>query len=795
MTVLKPRSFQAKLLLFMTAGLVLLQAATLIAIHVAGRRSLQQTVSEELKTAFRVFERSLESRGRQVSDTARILAADYAFREVVATGDTPTIRSALANHGARVDADHVFLISLDGRVDATTRSGRYARQGFPIPMLLDRARSEDGAFGVVSFEGRPFEFVVVPVLAPQPIAYIALGYSLDGAALEEVSSLTATELSIWDTAEGSEPVLVSTLDKDKLGALRDHLHALEPANPSVADTIRLGSESYGTLLAPLETSDGTRIYLLLKRSMEDAWKPFRLLELQIFALSSLAWLGALAAALFLAGSVSRPLKRLAEVAQNIEHGNYSALVDIDQPDEIGQLASALDDMRVGIAAREAKILYQATYDSLTDLPNRALFLDRFAHAISQAKRTDTQVGMLMMDLDRFMEVNDTLGHELGDELLRQVARRLRRTMRESDTVARLGGDEFAVLVESTDMSGCVDVSNRIRTALEAFFSLDGVSVAVNGSIGVSIYPLHGKDAPALMKCADVAMYDAKKNQLQTAVYEPERDDHSVRRLAILADLSNAVDRDELELHYQPKVDIDSRRAVHVEALIRWRHPKLGMIPPDEFIPQAERSGKIRMITDWVLNRAIHDCADWNGAGLDLTVALNLSALDLHDTKLSSVVRSRLDEAGLPPEKLVLEVTESAVMRDEGRAADVLGKLQALGVVIAIDDFGTGYSSLSQLRRLPVGELKIDRSFVTNLGEESSDDVVIVRSTIELGHNLGLKVVAEGVESAEGWETLRRLGCDMAQGYFISRPLPAEQLTAWMLESSWGVEGSRSGRIA
>jgi len=778
----------------MAIGLVLLQAATWVAVRVAARHSLAQTVEDELLVASRLFDQVLETRGQKLSDSARVLTADFGFREVVATHDARTIRSVLANHGRRIDAERAFLISLAGVVEVDTLGGRYTGQPFPIPELTDPDAPERGGFGVVSFAGTPYQFVVVPVMAPEPVALVGLGFPIDRDLLDEVSQLSGAELSLFRPRDVSGAVLISTLERESAGEVRRYFESLGDTSGTTFETLEIRSQRYGSLARQVPTADGSEVHLLLKRSLDAAWHPFRTLELQIFLLSSIALLGALAAAKFLAHGVSQPLERLAAAAQKIEHGDYSPGLQVFDKDELGQVSSAFDKMRVGIASREAKVIYQATHDGLTKLPNRTLFLDRLEQALRRAKRAGSTVGIIIMDLDGFKEINDTLGHERGDDLLREVAERLSHAFRDSDSVARLGGDEFAVILENCDVAGCIEATHRIKGSLEAFVTLESVSVAINGSIGIAVYPEHAQDAGTLMKRADVAMYDAKKNQTEVATYEPDRDEHSVRRLAILSALGQAIENDELELHYQPKVDIRTARAVHVEALVRWRHSELGVIFPDEFIPQAERSGKIRLLTDWVIAKAVDDCARWNNEGLDLTVAVNVSALDLRDHRLVDDIRSRLSTSGLEASKLVIEVTESAVMKDAGRAASVLEELHEQGVVIAIDDFGTGYSSLSQLRRLPVGELKIDRSFVSKL-KESADDTVIVRSTIELGHGLGLKVVAEGVEEQADWNTLQTLGCDMAQGYFISRPLPAADLVEWMRTASWGRGREPSGRIA
>jgi diguanylate cyclase (GGDEF)-like protein len=774
------RSFQARLLTLIVCALVLVEAATLIAVHIAGQRNLRQSLADELRVGGRVLDRILAARGRQFTDAARVGAADFAFREAIASGDRPTITSALTNLGARVDSDAVFLISLDGTVDADTLGGRFVGGPFHVPSLVGSPVAESSA--IVTLDDRPYQLVVAPVLAPQPIAWVCIGFPIDGPVLEDVRRLTALELSLWAGSAAGTPFLVSTLPAAEQRALREQI-ADKKATP---ETLQLGSDTYQTMLQPVETGDGSSINVLLQRSLEEARGPLRRLELQIFVLSGAALLLAIVAAIFFARGVTSPLRRLAEAAQRIGSGDYSTPVTIAQEDEMGQLAVAFNRMGTEISAREEQIRYQGGHDSLTSLPNRTMFLDHLAVSIANAKRRGTLVGMVMMDLDRFKEINDTLGHSLGDDLLVEIGRRLRQTIRESDIVARLGGDEFAVMFESAAAPSAVEVAQRIGRALETPFALGGVSIDVEASMGIALYPLHAEDAGTLMKHADIAMYQAKGSHGTYALYEPGRDEHSLRRLTILSELRQAAAGDALELHFQPKIDMATERAIHAEALVRWRHPVYGVMPPDEFIPLAEQSGNIGIITKWVLKRAIAECAGWNSAGFDLGVAVNLSALDLYDADLPTFLSGLLHDHGLDPSKLVLEITESAIMKDAAYALKTLRDVKTRGITLAIDDFGTGYSSLAHLKRLPLDELKIDKAFVMNLSEEATDDGVIVRSTIDLGHNMGLKVVAEGVESAEGYAVLKRFGCDMAQGYFISRPLPSAQLVSWMRESKWGL---------
>ena len=785
---MRRRSFQARLLSLMVCALVLFEAATLIAVHVAGQRNLRQGLADELRVGGRVLSRILAARGRQLTDAARVGAADFAFREAIASGDGPTITSALTNLGARVDGHSVFLISLDGTVNADTVGGPFVGRPFPVLSLVTNPSSPAETSAIVTLDHRPFQLVVVPVLAPQPIAFVCIGFPIDEAVLADVRRLTALEFSLWAADRSAEPVLVSTLSRGKQITLLEQIRKNKTATP---ETLELGSDTYQTMLQPIDTGDGSSINVLLQRSLEEARRPLQRLELQIFVLSSAALLLAIVAAIFFARGVTRPLSRLAEAARRLGSGDYSTPVAVARDDEMSQLAAAFNRMGTEISAREEQIRYQGGHDSLTGLPNRRLFLEHLALSIARAKRRGTLIGMVMMDLDRFKEINDTLGHSLGDDLLVEIGRRLRQTIRESDTVARLGGDEFAVMFESAAAPSAVEVAQRIGRALETPFALGGVSIDVEASMGIALYPLHAEDAGTLMKHADIAMYQAKRSHSTYALYEPGRDEHSLRRLSILSELRQAVASGALELHFQPKIAVDTERAIHAEALVRWRHPVYGMMPPDEFIPLAEQSGNIGIITKWVLKRAIADCAEWNRTGFDLGVAVNLSALDLYDADLPTFLSGLLHDEGLDPSKLVLEITESAIMKDAAYALKTLRDVKTRGITLAIDDFGTGYSSLAHLKRLPLDELKIDKAFVMNLSEEATDDGVIVRSTIDLGHNMGLKVVAEGVESAEGYAILKRFGCDMAQGYFISRPLPSPQLLAWMKESRWGLPEASS----
>jgi diguanylate cyclase (GGDEF)-like protein len=487
----------------------------------------------------------------------------------------------------------------------------------------------------------------------------------------------------------------------------------------------------------------------------------------------------------MARGITRPLQQLAEIARRIAAGDYSAPTPPPGAGEIGDLTLAFHSMQDGLAARESKIMDLAYRDTLTGLPNRALFSDRLQQALRMAPRLNTSVSVLLMDVDHFKYVNDTLGHQIGDLLLREVADRLTDIVRrESDTVARLGGDEFVVLLPSDDVEGARRVARNVQNALEAPMTLDGHVVDCRVSIGLASYPDHGDSATTLLRRADVAMYTAKRLGNGFAVYDDRDDQDSRARLSLMGELRRAVEHDELVLHYQPKVHLADPRELAVEALVRWMHPARGLVAPSEFIPFAEQTGFIRAITQWVLARAVRQCAQWRRDGLRMNVSINISARDLLTPDLTERFAQLLAEQECSAAWIGLEITESAILDDPGQALRNLERLHALGCRISIDDYGTGYSSLAYLKRLPVNELKIDRSFVMGMVNDSSD-AVIVRSTIDLAHNMGLSVVAEGVEDEATLRRLRELGCDMVQGYHLSRPLPPEELARWLRERAFG----------
>ena len=518
----------------------------------------------------------------------------------------------------------------------------------------------------------------------------------------------------------------------------------------------------------------------------------------------------------------RPILQLVQGAHRIATGLFDEEVKVYSRDELGRLAISFNQMmhqirhtseekdsmlsqiqelnqsleqRVEQRTRELEVVNQkleklALHDSLTNLPNRFCIQDNLNRGIADAKLTGSNFTVIMMDLDRFKEINDTLGHDCGDQLLVEVGRRLQSVLRPTDLIGRLGGDEFAILLPDTDEVGAGIVANKMMNAIEPAFKLSDMAFSIGASLGIATYPKHGNTTSVLLKSADVAMYQAKNNKLGYCIYNRISDVNTPDRLSLMTELRDAIRNDGLMLFYQPKLDLRTREIVGVEALLRWQHRERGFIPPAEFIPMAEQSGLIRQLTYWVISTALMQLEAWHRAKLPVSISINLSMHNLQDTDFPSQLAQLLDQTNVDNRFIQFEITESVIMSNPGHVMGVLAALGRMDVSFAIDDFGTGYSSLSTLKRLTVQDIKIDKSFVMDMATDT-DDEAIVHSIIDMAHTLGLSVTAEGVESETTVEQLVKLGCDMIQGYHISRPLPPERVTHLLRNPQFSLPENKS----
>jgi diguanylate cyclase (GGDEF)-like protein len=767
------------MILFLVALLGAVQVSEFILTNNANYNAARGKIEDELTVGDKVFVRVLQQNAEREARAAGALVSDFAFREALATENVDTVVSALQNHSARIKAQGALYIDLKGQVIADTLRSSVLPRPFGFPQLITQARLDGDASVIGMLDERAYQLIAVPVRAPIIIGWIVVCYPMDVSLAQDLRQLTGLDVSFAVERSGRWVRLASTLSPSALDGL---FADLPRYSETLQNRVLQGSRGEQQVrLLPLGESAGGHIVAILQRPIADAMARYHTLQTTLIALGFVSLALSIAGSIMIALGVTRPIDLLLAAVKRIRQGDYLQPVVMRRDDEIGALAQGLEHMRAGIAEREQRILKLAYEDPLTHLPNRSQFGEALERSIAEAGTRQHAVAILVMDLDRFKYVNDTLGHGVGDHVLREVGARLRALQADAGCVARLGGDEFALLVAAAEPEEAVKLAKNIIAALERPIFYQDQPLDVGTSIGIAMYPVHAADAETLVRNADIAMYVAKRNKTGYAVYDPNYDASQQEHLSLLGELRRAVEQGELRLYYQPKVTLSSSTVTAAEALLRWVHPTRGLVPPNLFIPFAEHTGYIKVLTGWVLQEAIRQCGVWRGDGLELQVSVNISARDLMNRDLPDIIAARLAEHSVPARLLCLEITESGFMEDPGHAQKVLERLADIGLQLSIDDYGTGYSSLSYIMRLPVSELKIDRSFVSNM-TESRDLTTIVRSTIELGHSLGLKVVAEGVEDPEGFAQLRALGCDSAQGYYMSPPLPAEDFRRWLAGS-------------
>ena len=749
------------------ALLLVVQVASFGAIRLSIERNARRQLETQLDVGTRIWQRLLEQRAAQLTQAASVLAADFGFRSAVGSDDNDTIASALDNHGARIGAGLAALLDSRYAVKAVAQGGG---AGASAGAALAQIGAQLGGRGVLvaMVDGRPMQFVMVPLRAPLLIGHVVMGFELDAAPVADLQAVSGLHASLVAMDAGGTGRLLQSSALP--GSVVREL-ALHAKTDAAAEWIQRS--------VPVISRGDNPVVLQLAGSVAQAVAPYE--DLQWF----LAGLTALGLLLFGCGSawsarrVTQPLSSLARASEGLGRGEYGVPVaHTARGDEIGDLARAFETMRVNIAASQLEIRTIAYADRLTGLPNRLAFRDAVVAALARLDGGPEHIAVVMLDLDRFKHVNDVLGYAIGDRLLQGVAERLQQVVREGDLVARLGGDEFALLLPRADAQLAGAIVERIAAVFATPVSLDDQTIDLSAAVGIACWPDHASEPDVLISRAEVAMYAAKRRTTGAMVYEDALDSGSAQTLSLLGELRRAVEHDELRLFLQPKLSVRTQALCGAEALVRWQHPTRGLVPPMEFIPFAEQTGFVRHLTVWMFEQAASLSRTLQELGVE-RVSVNLSTRDLMDLELPDKLDRILARHQASAASFCLEITESAIMDDPQRAEAVINRLAARGFKLSIDDFGTGYSSLAYLKRLPVNELKIDKSFVMNMVDEDSDgDAKIVRSTIDLAHNLGLTVVAEGVENAATLRRLDALGCDEAQGYHLSKPLPWVGFLGW-----------------
>lgn len=752
--------------------LLIVQAAGFAVVRATIERNARSQIARALDTDENVWRRLLDQNADKLRQGSALLAADYGFRSAINSDDEETIQSVLENHGNRIGAAVTALLGTNLELRAASLSDDMLDFPATLRRVVPPLAAQPQGSQVAMMAGVPYQFVMVPMRAPVVIGWVLMGFPIDQPLAEEMRRLLSVQVAVVvKAADGSVSVPVTTLSGPALASLhRQGLPLVE---------LRTGE---GTLLAreaPLGNA-GNEVKTLLLRSVDEVVAPYQQLQVLLAIITIAGVLLFVAGTGLVAQRLTTPLRSLLAATQRLSRGEYGVpLSHTGRMDEIGNLARSFDRMRLDIGSQQAEIRRLAYWDRLTGLPNRERFREAVVHAIAAQEGQEPQpLSVLTLDLDRFKHVNDVLGYAFGDRLLQAVAERLQsQELGDSDMVARLGGNEFALLLLRTDAGGAHAVALRINQSFEEPLAFEDQTVDLSAGMGFACWPGDAEDADTLLSRSEIAMYAAKRKLSGALRYDASFDSASTQTLSLLTELRRAVEHDELRLYLQPKVPLHGQGGLAAEALVRWQHPQRGLVPPMDFIPFAEQTGFVRQLTLWMFEEVARLLADPRTAAMPLRISVNLSTRDLLDPELHTRLGAILARHGVQASAFCLEITESAIMDDPQRAEAMLNRLSEQGFKLSIDDFGTGYSSLAYLKRLPVDELKIDKSFVMGM-ESGEDDAMIVRSTIDLAHNLGLTVVAEGVENLAILDRLRALSCDEAQGYHISRPLGAEDFLAW-----------------
>ena len=708
-------------------------------------------------------------------------AKDFSIKTLIrrAQSDSASLVLALGNYQSRLKSD--FLVAFNK-----------TRQPIGEKTILTSIPVESYNNSMINFEyinQQLYLIAIEPVRfvesVPTPDAWLLTGINVNRLLGDELRSITNFDVSLryQGVVRASSNKNIDLADFTKALSNVDTIFAKQTTSNQQTVPLSNSSDQASDIVVYqdyLGSAGDVPINLFFSLPSTEAHLNYENLIIQLSAAIAVILVLISFLTFSFSKSIARPLRMLASVANDIKRGSYPEINHDQSLYEVDLLSSALSEMQHAIKQRETENHQLAYYSASTDLPNRTYFT---AHIKDQISQSLTQkFAVLWMDIDRFKDINDTLGHEFGDAVLKAIAQRLTKHNYQGSFWAYLEGDEYAAMIPVDDEQGAILAAKQVAHLFDEPFIVSDVALDVSTSVGVSVYPDDSTDAEQLMQYADIALYESKEKHHSVSRFVAESNKYSVVRLSLMTELKNAIEKDQLQLNYQPKIEIKTGKVVSAEALVRWRHPEHGFIFPDEFIPLAEQTGNIRYLTHWAIKQAILQHKTMQKLGFDIKMAINISAIDLTDLELPPFVAALLCEHNVAPSALIFEVTESAIMDDPEQAIVALNMLRNMGIKLSIDDFGTGYSSMEQLKRTPVDELKIDKSFILDLAT-NKDDLIIVKSITNLAHNLGLTIVAEGIENIESLNVLRELNVETAQGYFMSKPLEASLFEAWVMGNS------------
>lgn len=773
-------SYLLKLLAFLIGLVVILELVSHVATRFVINQAVTQNARAELLSGGELFSRITQKNVEQLALSVKVLTEDFGFKDAVATSDEKTIASALINHSARVKADIGVLISSNGKLIASDEMfGLQITDEFNN--LKTMAQNRGQAYDIIIVDGRAYQFVMFAVKAPVIIGLAGMGFEIKQEFSNDLQRLTGLEVS-FVIHDGRE---FHYLNGTQKGQARDHL--VKQLNNGAKQGEVFVYDDLITLVVPAVRQNND-LLAILQVPLSQVLAPFSRLNVQLFILALVFAVLAGIAAIFLARSVTRPVRLLGDIARKIASGFYATPIAVTSKDELGDLARAFISMQHAIGEREQQVLYQSEHDPLTGLPNRLRIFPELENAISRSRPLKQSIYLLVIDIKNFTQINDELSQEIGDAVLREVGQKIARILTYGE-VLRLGSDEFLAILMAENKKVIDELAELTHAAFKTPLLVNGLQVSVEINIGLASYPDDASSADSLLRRANLALNEGRNSERRTSWYEQGWDEKHLRRLHLFREFESSLNNGHISLYYQPKINLEQPDTLGAEALVRWHHPEMGFINPEEFIAVIESSGQITLLTRWVLKTAVAQLRILLDEKIKITCSVNLSALDLLVDDLPAYVAELLQSYKVPAGHLYLEITESAIMREADKCLHNLRRLRDLGLTLSIDDFGTGYSSLSQLKKLPVSELKIDKSFILNL-DTSADDQLIVRSTIDLGHTLGLSVTAEGVESEAIKTLLKQYGCDTAQGYLYSKPLPAPAFIQWIHQYLTELESSQ-----
>lgn len=770
---------QTRIFAFFVILLIAVQAISFAITFYANKRLEQQQLGNQLSIAELVFKSEYDNRNYYLSAFAETAAKDFGLKEVFIDNDRRSFLVALNNHRKRINADLAIAVDKQGKVigellltPAGVDQGKVKvgpEQGNLFRYPLGSEFDNNSPLYPLGEHVYQLKFAPITSGAANIIGWIGFGYIIGDELTHSLSQQTGLNTGFMLSGDNQAQQIIS-LSAGELSTSDSQV-----LNDFIQQGVR--SEEYQLWQAFLGEIKGRKLHAFMYLSRTDALESSQAQWLQQLMLILLMLPLSLMVAYIIARGVTKPITQLITQARFIAKGNYHTKVEVGSSTEMQALAQEFTEMQQAILSRENKIAFQAFHDPLTNLGNKNE-LARVTQAWFEQKMP---LALCQINIRRMTEVNGTLGHEVGDKVIEEVSRRLT-NFNNIDLVCRLNGDEFVVAIKQTEAKAIRSLIAQIQQSIEAEYCYQDISLHLQLTIGVSFvhYP---SDLETLLRQADTALQHAKKHRLDVQIYHQQIDVNSVDRLQLINELKPAIANDELVLYYQPKLNLSLNKVTHVEALVRWQHPDRGMIPPDTFIPIAEQMGQMNALTRWVINSALTQYLDWQAQGVDLAIAVNISAENLKDPDFCDYVLTTIANKKVPIEALTLEITEDAVVADPENAIKQLSVLKQHGLKLSIDDYGTGYSSLAQLKQLPVDELKIDKSFVQNL-MINNDDQIIVASTLQLAHNLGLGVVAEGIENQATLSWLTERGCEMGQGFYLSKPIDAQALTLWLAKSGY-----------